>query len=227
MTEYSYRLFDTAVFYDPSPVRETEYIVNELHSYRCRNGKWVTIHLTGSKHRSSKLGDFVKAVDCIIRENTGYQYKLSNVEASKQEKSIICSVIAEYLKQKKKEEIRKIEIDITKLSGIRKAADITRDKLIVEEEPDIEDEITETTAITPEISDSPLNTAETEFLTILINGGDYDAAARKHGSMTSVMADSINEKLFDTFGDTVLLFDGDSPEIIEDYLEELKSILKI
>ena len=41
------------------------------------------------------------------------------------------------------------------------------------------------------------------------------------------MADSINEKLFDRFGDTVLLFDGDVPEIIEDYLEELKSIVNI
>ncbi|HQM02057.1 MAG TPA: tellurite resistance TerB C-terminal domain-containing protein [Ruminococcus flavefaciens] len=60
-----------------------------------------------------------------------------------------------------------------------------------------------------------------------MNGGDYDAAARKHGSMTSVIADSVNEKLFDTFGDTVLLFDGDTPEIIEDYLEELKSIVNI
>ncbi len=45
--------------------------------------------------------------------------------------------------------------------------------------------------------------------------------------MTSVIADSVNEKLFDTFGDTVLLFDGDTPEIIEDYLEELKSIVNI
>lgn len=227
MAETAYRIFDTAVFYDPSPVRETEYIVNEIHSYRLRNGKWFSRHLTGCRHRSAKLGDFVKAVDSIIRDETGYQFRLSNTEVSKQEKSIIRSVIAEYIKQKKIEESRRIEIDISKLSGIRKAADITRDKLIVEEEPDVEENIIEAPPVTPVNSDSALNEAETEFLSALINGGDYDAAARKYGSMTSVIADSVNEKLFDTFGDTVLLFDGDTPEIIEDYLEELKSIVNI
>ena len=227
IAESAYRIFDTAVFYDPAPVRDKDYKVNEIHSYICRQGKWFARHLTGCRHRSAKLGNFVKAVDCILREETGYQYKLSDAEVSKQEKSIIRSVIAEYLDQKKKEEIRKIEIDVSKLSDIRKAADSTRDKLIVEEEFDTEDEspvIEETVA---ENVDSPLNEAETEFMSALINGGDYDSAARKHGSMTSVLADSINEKLFDRFGDTVLLFDGDVPEIIEDYLEELKSIVNI
>ena len=31
--------------------------------------------------------------------------------------------------------------------------------------------------------------------------------------------------LFDLFGDTVLAFDGDTPEPVEDYIEELKGIV--
>ena len=41
----------------------------------------------------------------------------------------------------------------------------------------------------------------------------------------SVLVDHINETLFDDFGDTVILFDGDQPELIEDYVEELRALL--
>ena len=45
------------------------------------------------------------------------------------------------------------------------------------------------------------------------------------GVMLSVLVDHINETLFDDFGDTVILFDGDQPELIEDYVEELRALL--
>lgn len=42
--------------------------------------------------------------------------------------------------------------------------------------------------------------------------------------MASVLCDSINEKLYDDFGDTVL--SGDPPEVLEDYIDEVKEGLK-
>ena len=42
--------------------------------------------------------------------------------------------------------------------------------------------------------------------------------------MLSVLTDSINEKLFDEFGDTVL---DDTPDVIEEYRRELKEILRL
>ena len=42
--------------------------------------------------------------------------------------------------------------------------------------------------------------------------------------MPSIIADSINEKLFDIFGDTVIDFLSDDPCVIEDYIEELKKM---
>ena len=45
--------------------------------------------------------------------------------------------------------------------------------------------------------------------------------------MLTVAIDEINERLFDDFGDTVINFDGDTPEIIEDYKEELKGMFNI
>ena len=59
----------------------------------------------------------------------------------------------------------------------------------------------------------------------LLYGRDYKKAASEHGKMVSILADSINEKLFDSFGDTVIEFSGDTPVIIEDYSDELKTMI--
>ena len=39
----------------------------------------------------------------------------------------------------------------------------------------------------------------------------------------SVLVDGINEKLYDTFMDSVL---DDTPKLIEDYIEDLKEMVK-
>ena len=226
VTESSYRLFDTAVFYDNSPIQSREYTVNEIHSYICRSGRWTCRRLLSSRHRSAKLGEFVKAVDAVMRNEYGYPHKLSSAEVSKQEQLLIKSAISESRAEQKKAEAMKIEIDISKLGAIRKAADETREKLLVDEdEPEdiVIEEIAEDSV--PDES-SPLPEAETAFVSALLSGGDYDSAARKYGSMTSILADSVNEKLFDTFGDTVIIFEGDVPVVIEDYSDDLKEIIK-
>ena len=75
---------------------------------------------------------------------------------------------------------------------------------------------------TPPDEELPLDENETAFLRILLYGGDLQALLRERGLLLSMVADSINEKLFDRFSDTVLLFDGETPEPVEDYLEQLK-----
>ena len=44
--------------------------------------------------------------------------------------------------------------------------------------------------------------------------------------MPSVVADTINEALFDEIGDNVLECDGDNIMLVEDYREELSLILE-
>ena len=45
------------------------------------------------------------------------------------------------------------------------------------------------------------------------------------GVMLSVVAEGVNEALFPRFADTVILFEGDAPLLIEDYIEELKGMI--
>ena len=72
--------------------------------------------------------------------------------------------------------------------------------------------------------DCPLEEGERRLLHALLYGGDL-SWVRKEGLLLSVLVDGINETLFDRFGDTVLQFDTE-PELIEDYAEELKEMVK-
>ena len=60
------------------------------------------------------------------------------------------------------------------------------------------------------------------FLYSLLYGVSFGDKLLKAGKMVSVVAESVNEKLFDFFSDTVIDFDGEKPYIIEDYIDELK-----
>ena len=118
-----------------------------------------------------------------------------------------------------------ISIDISKLQSIRDISEITRDKLIVEEETE-EPNAPETPIEQPRdsgILKSPLK----EIMLALLKGENAENVARKKGIMLSVAVEKINEMLYDDFGDTVIDFDGDTPIIIEDYENELKGMFNI
>ena len=42
--------------------------------------------------------------------------------------------------------------------------------------------------------------------------------------MPSILADSVNEKMFDLFSDNIIDFSEDIPNIIEDYADDLKEM---
>jgi tRNA 2-selenouridine synthase SelU len=128
-------------------------------------------------------------------------------------------------------EARKITIDHSVLARIRRDAAATRDKLMVEEELDfpeesIQEELPRTISASPAQTDAippdiPLSPAEYRLLQCLLYQQDYSWVQRE-GYMLSVLADGINEKLYDTFFDSVL---DDTPELIEDYIDDLKEMI--
>ncbi len=162
-----------------------------------------------------------------MRERYDFRYKLRSDGSSKTTASLIKKVLDAIDAEKQKKQAMTIEIDVSKLDSIRAAADITRDKLIVEEEEDIPEIPVFTEDVpedTPE-STSPLTANEISFLKALLSGGDWAASAKNSGEMPSILADSINEKLFDMFGDTVIDYSSDAPELIEDYICELEQLV--
>ena len=147
---------------------------------------------------------------------------------------IIQKVIDDYLKVKAEAARPKIQVDFSKLADIRSDASVIREALLSDEERMEEVEVWEPKPETPELqaaqpaqSTQPdlLDDDEMEFLRRLISGGDWRAFLREKHIPEGVMMDSVNEHLMDEFQDTVLTDNGNGPEVIEDYLEEMKGMI--
>jgi hypothetical protein len=63
------------------------------------------------------------------------------------------------------------------------------------------------------------------ILRILVDGGSPDAVIKEKHLMASIVADTINEGLFDEIGDVVVTCEDDRLALVEDYKEDLAGIL--
>lgn len=241
----SYYMFSSAVFFDRIKRKNYEYSVSGLQKYRCENGFWTCEKYYGSRKKSTELGTLVKAVDRALRVKLSVEPYLKPDKITKTFEQIIEKTIGERSSFSVKKTIekelappREITIDVSKLGQIRAAADVTCEKLITEEEAfdktelediNIDDISAEQMNDDKSASDElPLDDNEYEFLKLIIykDAKSVRDFAKSKMLMISVIADSINDKLFDMFDDTVLEFESDVPNVIEDYLEELKGLIK-
>ena len=222
-SQYRVILFDAAVFHERQVEGSRQYMVDENYIYRCQNGLWSVQKYNCLPHSNGKLGDVLKAIDGVMRECYGYgrpiQYKLKTKWIIK----IIQEEARNILTEKKAAEEKKITIDYSRLARIRDDAAVTRDRLMVEEEAEEEAPPVQTPAPAEEPEDTPLTRDEYRLLQSLLYGRDY-GWVRSSGLMLSVLVDGINDKLYDTFSDSVLLGD-DPPELIEDYIADLKEMI--
>jgi len=200
-----------------------QYTVDEKYIYRCHNGLWSVQKYSCIPHSNGKLGDVLKAIDAVMRECYGYgrpiQYKLETKWIIK----IIQEEAQNLLAEKKAAEEKKITIDYSRLARIRDDAAVTRDRLMVDEEAEEEAPPAQPPEPAAEPEDTPLTKDEYRLLQSLLYGRDY-GWVRSSGLMLSVLVDGINDKLYDTFSDSVLLGD-DPPELIEDYIADLKEMI--
>ncbi len=70
-----------------------------------------------------------------------------------------------------------------------------------------------------------LTPEQTQFLRLLLADGDWRSYLRENHLMASVVAEGVNEALFDTFADTVIEFEGDVPTLVEDYRQDVEGLL--
>lgn len=244
-TSCAYQMFASAVFYDHKKYTDYEYVVNDIHRYRCTNGRWVCEKYFGSRTKNQDMGFILRAIDARMRERYEYKSLLKQEGMTKLVMNIIEKEIDKLLEEKKKDAAPVIEIDVTKLSGIRRASELTRERLIVEGSEEMEfvweenseskeeaENAQEGDAVSAEPEKIPaeasssgacgLTAAEQTLLRHLLDGTPYQSFLREKHLMLSVVVDAINEKLYDQFGDTVIVFEGDTPEVLEDYAEEVK-----
>ena len=239
--QYPAHPFESAVFCDPLKRKNYEYTVDEQCIYGCKNGQWTVWKRVATPSSRGKMDDLLKAIDSAMR--TAYEYG-SPVKAKLETKwtlRMIQEEVQGLLAEQKAAEENKVTINYDQLTQIRRDAAVTQEKLIVDEEMDLPEEPAPVPSEPPQeqlslaelfqaelspdeppiAGECPLDPAEYRLLQCLLYGGDM-GWIQESGHLLSVLVDGVNEKLYDTFFDTVL---DDTPQLIDDYIDDLKEMV--
>lgn len=222
------RLFDGAIFYDQTKRNMTIKVeVSPVRYYSHTQGRWTVCYFALEDSCRKRFQDLLRTIDSTLRSATKFPYPTKPKIATKWILRAIDEKIQAWQEAERQAKRKKLKLDLSQLENIRSDATETRDKLITEEEVgEIPEQILEeknATSYSEESSTSDstgfdaLSQPEKRYLQCLIDGTPTNWVISE-GFLPSLLCDSINEKLFDIFDDTVL----ENGEIVEDYKEELK-----
>ena len=228
------RFFSSAVFQPPKEEPDRVYEVHPLRRYECVSGYWTLHSYERPERAAQRLGVFLRGVDAGLRAHFGIT-AIQPPKLKKWQAKIIDEEITAFFAEQRAAEARRVQLDFSQLARIRADADVTQERLIVEEEEPPMMPFFETSPVVPSPSSEDtlpvdpaaaegvgaingLDAAELRLLRTLLADGDL-AWVRTEGRMLSVLVDGINEKLYDDFADTVI--EGDPPTVVPDYQDEL------
>ena len=167
-TAMPYTMFASAVFFAPERHEDCEYRLDPIHIYRCQNGFWECMRIHGSRQKSSKLGEMMRACDQRLRLALDPTHPLKEEKVPKYLAKIIDDEIMAWLSWDAAHQPVKIDIDLSQLGHIRSAAAQTREALLIDEER--EDgapvEVEATLIEQPNTESAPDMTAEPGEMTI-------------------------------------------------------------
>ena len=133
--ELAYTMFGSAVFFEPERHPDANYELDEIHRYRCRNGAWSCERYQGNRSRNAKLGQAMRAADRILREGLGFDRPLKEQgKLPKYLQGLIEKEVAAWLAWSAAHAPVRVEIDLSQLANIRRAAASTRESLLIDEE---------------------------------------------------------------------------------------------
>ena len=223
---HSVDLFCHAVFCDPLRHENSRYYITDSHYYECRNGYWTETSCFIDGHKRRKLEDLMKTIDASLRVALNDGKPIKSPSQLKWVTKVIEEEVAALLETQKQQEAeaKRVQIDYSALAQIRREAAITQDKLATEEEMEEEaPPAVQPPPPQPEAlpGDCPLDKTQYRLMQNLLYGGDTSWVQRE-GKMVSVLLDSINEILYETFQDAVI----EDQQVVEDYIDELKEMVK-
>lgn len=141
-TAMPYTMFASAVFFAPERHKDCEYRLDPIHIYRCQNGFWECMRIHGSRQKSSKLGEMMRACDQRLRLALDPAHPLKEEKVPKYLAKIIDDEIVAWLSWDAAHQPVKIDIDLSQLGHIRNAAAQMREALLIDEERE-DDALTE------------------------------------------------------------------------------------
>lgn len=147
-TAMPYTMFASAVFFAPERHEDCEYRLDPIHIYHCQNGFWECMRIHGSRQKSSKLGEMMRACDQRLRLALDPAHPLKEEKVPKYLAKIIDDEIVAWLSWDAAHQPVKIDIDLSQLGHIRSAAAQTREALLIDEERE-DDELEDAEAAGP------------------------------------------------------------------------------
>ena len=222
-----------AVYWQPELHEDTEYVLSGNHSFICKGGVWYERTYPRLYFVKELLNNFLHEADRLLRAY------LKTGRSLKQRPGAVWATpyISAFIQADRQAKIEaakpKISIQFSQLDKIRRDASETRDSLLTEEEKTESEESgtkpgeseTEPENDHCELSSDLLNDVQLQIMRMLLNGESPRSFISENHLMPSVVADGINEALFDEIGDTVLECDGDDLSLIEDYIENINELL--
>ena len=230
--------FNGAIFNNQNQ-ESFEVKIDDLFEFKLNEISGAKTFYLPQARRKVLLNKVLHEVDRISRKifQVGRSLKANDLE--KDILAAIVSGVKKFQADRLEAAKPKVEINFSNLDQIRSDASQTRESLLTEEEKqdsEIEDnlsgldetnfnyEVLQTNSV---VEESPkesygLNEDELFFLKALLNDQPFEDYLKEKHLMVSILADSINEKLIDEIGDSVIEFnENDQPQIIEDYREDL------
>ena len=129
-------MYASAIHYEPAPHPDCVYELSDTRSYICKDGHWTCDGFHDGGARSAKLGDLCRAVDRQMRAAIGFPSQLKDHAEPKYLVKMIDAEISDYLAYKEAHKPVVVDIDLSKLAGIRAAASVTQEALLIDEERD-------------------------------------------------------------------------------------------
>lgn len=210
-------LFSGAVFYDRLRRDKYEYRISPTQVYTCEHGIWRYSQFLLYTGRNQPAGAVLRTIDSKLRSRLGYKNALKAGVLPCEAESIIDRCIEDYLMGKRFRAAKEIQFDLRLLSSIRRDSDETQDKLLPQEQQEAVVTVYQQPLNATELSDECFR-----FILCLLRNEPIDALLRSCGSFVGLLADAANEILYEEFGDAVIVFDGEKPQIAQEYLEDLK-----
>jgi len=244
-----YQMFRNAVFIETQKHPDATVEIDDVRRYICRFGRWrcECLGVSGKQPgKSTAMGELLHEGERIAREVFGFARPLKPNGLKKRTLKIVQRAVEDYYQERKRASRPVVSVDRSLLSGIRSDAVLTMERLLIEEdepefpspapaEAESASAAADLAAALPEPAAEAVRSAppagltedEQQFLLLLLEAKPWRAFTSERRLFPSLLADSINEKLFELIGDTVLESDGgDGYAVVEDYRNELSSILR-
>lgn len=130
-------LFERAVFANPLAIDTATYQISAHDTVYCRNGAWFRTRYEALEHPLPWVTQLLETCECVLRDVYAYPNTLERKLTTKYLVKAIEAHANELAEEARLREERAVHIDFSQLDHIRAAAEVTCEKLIVDEESDL------------------------------------------------------------------------------------------